>query len=305
VVDLQIGYLPGGVITRDAAERRRIVAESERAGLDHLAVGDHVSFFVGAGSDGLVQAASLLTAADRLAVNTAVYLLPLRHPVVVARQLVDISLLAPGRFVFGVGVGGEDPHELEICGVDPRRRGRRMDECLAIVRALLTGTPLDFDGEFFSLSSAQVVPAPSVPIPICVGGRSSAAVRRAGRLGDGWWGIWVSARRYADAIAEMRAHAADAGRGEVAWVNGLNLWCGVGADRTTARARVARAMETMYQLPFESFERYAPYGEAAEVAEFVAPYAQAGCSRVNLIAVGASPEQEIEAVARVRALVAS
>ena len=69
----------------------------------------------------------------------ALYLLPLRHPVPVARQLATIGGFAPGRLTFGVGIGGEDRHELEICGVDPGSRGRRMDESLEILRGLSAG----------------------------------------------------------------------------------------------------------------------------------------------------------------------
>ena len=71
-------------------------------------------------------------------------------------------------------------HEIEICGVDPKTRGRRMDECLQILRSLADGTPVTFDGEFFSLQDALIVPAPSQRIPLIVGGRSAAAVSRAG-----------------------------------------------------------------------------------------------------------------------------
>ena len=88
---------------------RRAVRLAEDASVDHLAVGDHVSFYTGAGFDGLVAAATVLAASERLDTNTGVYLLPLRHPVLVARQLADLALLAPGRLLFGVGVGGEDP----------------------------------------------------------------------------------------------------------------------------------------------------------------------------------------------------
>ena len=77
-----------------------------------------------------------------LPVSTGVYLLPLRHPVLVARQLADIAQISPGRLTFGVGVGGEDRHEVSSCGVDPATRGLRMNECLAIVRELLTGKPV-------------------------------------------------------------------------------------------------------------------------------------------------------------------
>ena len=136
------------------------------AGVDHLCVGDHVSFFVGAGSDGLITATSLLAAQAELPVYVGLYLLPLRHPVPVARQLATIAQLAPGRLTLGVGIGGEDRHEIEICGVDPKTRGRRMDECLQILRGLADGTPVTFDGEFFSLQDALILPAPSPPIPL-------------------------------------------------------------------------------------------------------------------------------------------
>jgi hypothetical protein len=111
-----------------------------------------------------------------------------------------------------VGIGGEDPHELEICGVDPSTRGRRMDESLEILRELSEGKPVSFDGEFFSLRDAQILPAPSSPIPIVVGGRSDAAVRRAGRFGDGWLGIWVSPRRFGSVVTQIAEHAARAER---------------------------------------------------------------------------------------------
>ena len=128
-------------------------ASPSAAGWTTSRVGDHVSFVVGAGFDGLLGAAGILSVAERMSANTAVYLLPLRHPVTVARQLADIAALAPGRFVFGVGIGGEDPHEVEICGVDPRTRGRRMDEALQIVRQLLTGATGRLRGAHFTLAA--------------------------------------------------------------------------------------------------------------------------------------------------------
>ncbi len=87
-----------------------------------------------------MQATALAMLHPALPIHTGVYLLPLRHPVLVARQLADIDRLAPGRLVFGVGVGGEDRHEVAVCGVDPATRGLRMNECLTVVRQLLTGS---------------------------------------------------------------------------------------------------------------------------------------------------------------------
>jgi alkanesulfonate monooxygenase SsuD/methylene tetrahydromethanopterin reductase-like flavin-dependent oxidoreductase (luciferase family) len=284
------------------SDRQRLIDRAERAGLDGLGVGDHVSFYTGAGADGLVGATSILAASQRLIAIVGVYLLPLRHPVVVARQVADIAAMAPGRLVFGVGVGGEDPHEFESCGIDPRTRGRRMDECLDILRGLLTGKPLDYDGEFFQLDQAHIQPGLTDALPIVVGGRSDAAIRRAGRLGDGWYGIWVSPARYAQAIAHMHDVASDAGRSDVEWHNALNVWCGVGTTTDEARAHVAPAMEAFYQLPYERFEKWSPAGTPTNIAEFLAPYIEAGCHTFNLVACGASADAEVDAVSEIRAL---
>jgi len=115
----QVGCILNRLTGADAAQWRRLITRAEAAGLDHLAVGDHISFHTGAGADGLLAAATVLAVSERLSANTAVYLLPLRHPLLVARQLADISTRAPGRFIFGVGIGGEDRHEAEVCGIDP------------------------------------------------------------------------------------------------------------------------------------------------------------------------------------------
>src|SRR5262249_37064536 len=158
-----------------------------------------------------------------LPVYVGLYLLPLRHPVPVARQLATIAQLAPGRLTLGVGIGGEDPHEIEVCGVDPKTRGRRMDECLRILRGLANGTPVTFQGEFFSLNDALILPAPSPRIPLIVGGRSEAAVARAARLGDGWLGIWVSPRRFAAVRDQITREATALSRNPSGFEHALNV----------------------------------------------------------------------------------
>jgi len=283
-------------------ELHTTLAHAAGEGADHLCAGDHVSFFVGAGSDGLITAASMLAAQTDLPVYVGLYLLPLRHPVLVARQLATIGQLAPGRLTFGVGIGGEDRHEIEICGVDPKTRGRRMDECLQILRRLADGTPVRFDGEFFSLQDALIVPAPSPRIPLIVGGRSEAAVSRAARLGDGWLGIWVSPRRYATVRDDITREATKAGRDPSGFEHALNVWCGFAATREAAREPLATQMQDFYQIPFESFERYSPYGTPADVAEFLSPYIEAGCSAFNVIPCAGDDESAIAAVGELRTL---
>ena len=289
------------------ADRDRLRATLGRvadAGVDHLCLGDHVSFFVGAGSDGLISATSMLAMQDALPVYVGLYLLPLRHPVTVARQLATIAQLAPGRLTLGVGIGGEDRHEVEICGVDAKTRGRRMDECLRILRQLADGTPVSFDGEFFTIDDALILPAPSPRIPLIVGGRSGAAVSRAARLGDGWLGIWVSPRRYADVRAHITREAIAAGSDASGFEHALNVWCGFATTRDAARELLATRMQRFYQMPFEPFERYSPYGTPEEVAEFLRPYVDAGCSTFNVIACAHDDHEAIAAVGELRTLLA-
>ena len=298
-------FAPVGQFFSSVEPREAMLARIADSGVDHVCVGDHVSFHVGAGTDGLIDATSVLTHYADLPCYVALYLLPLRHPVLVARQLASIAEIAPGRLTFGVGIGGEDPHELEICGVDPRTRGRRMDESLAILRDLSEGKPVTFDGEFFSLRDAQILPAPASPVPIVVGGRSDAAVRRAGRFGDGWLGIWVSPRRFGSVVAQIAEHAADADRDSSGFQHAMNVWCGFGTRRDDARASLSTGMQTFYQMPFEPFERYSPYGTPEEVADFLHPYVEAGCSVFNVIACAEDHETAVSGVAEVRRLLAA
>lgn len=306
--DVKVGIgVPRGALASDASpeDRRAALDAVADAGLDHVGLGDHVSFFVGVGFDALMQASALLATHPSLEVYTAVYLLPLRHPVLVARQLATLSEMAPGRLVFGVGIGGEDPHEVEVCGVDPRTRGRRMDESLEILRGLASGEPVTFHGEHFQLDDALIVPAPAPPVPIIVGGRSTAAVQRTARFGDGWIGIWVSERRFASVTAEVGELADAAGRGDTDWEHAMYVWCGFDDDQGAAQDRLARAMEGFYQIPFSNFAKYSPAGTPEQVADFLAPYVEAGCRRFHLSAVAGSDEHLVGAAAEVKRLLAS
>jgi alkanesulfonate monooxygenase SsuD/methylene tetrahydromethanopterin reductase-like flavin-dependent oxidoreductase (luciferase family) len=287
----------------DRARRQALLSMVEVAGLDYVCVGDHVSFHDGTGFDGLTAATAALSASDRLPVLVGVYLLALRHPLLTARQLASISQLAPGRLVLGAGVGGEDRSEVANSGVDPATRGRRLDECLQVLRALASGEAIDHQGEFFELKSARIKPAPSPPVPVVIGGKGEAAVRRVARYGDGWLAIFCSARRFAQTREQIAEAAAGAGRPVPPWY-GINVWCGLDADAARARRLLARQLESLYHLPFGKFERLAPAGTPAQVAEELAPYYAAGADHITLIPAACSPEAGVEHVASVRARLA-
>lgn len=285
-------------------ERRALLERAADLDLDHVFFADHVSFKVGMGQDGMVQAAGLSQLHPTLGVYLGVYLLALRHPVTVARQLASLSEFAPGRITFGVGVGGEDRNEIAMCGVDPATRGKRTDECLQIVRSLLTGEKVDFDGRFYQLDQAHIVPAPDPAIPITIGGRSDAALTRTATYGDGWLATWNSVRRFAEGVDRIGEEAAALGR-NATFSHGYQTWCGVGPDAASARPWVQKRMEQFYQVPFEAFEKYTPFGTPADIAEFMAPYVEAGCEHLNMTPYAETPEEAMEGMAEVKQLLLS
>src|SRR5438132_11420444 len=218
---------------------RLLIRRVADADLDFAVVGDHVSFHGGQGFDGIVSATLALSAHPTLPVLIAVYQLALRHPLAVARQLSSIAQVAPGRLVLGVGAGGEDRREVVNSGVDPKTRGRRLDEAIQVLRLLATGEPVTHSGGFFHLQEALVLPVPSPPVPIVVGGSSEAALTRVALFGDGWLPMFVSPRRFRDSAGQIADMAASAHRRPLLGPT-LSVWCGLDSDRGHARSLLGR-----------------------------------------------------------------
>lgn len=303
--EIRIGIqFEGGFTDADPQQRAATIERARTAGIDQFFGADHVSFHTGWGQDGLIRAATVTATAPAQAYYVGVYLLALRHPTVVARQLSTLAETAPGRVILGVGVGGEDRHEMAVCGIDPATRGRRTDECLRILRPLMAGETVTFSGEFLSVEAATIRPVPAVPVPIVVGGRADAALRRAGALGDGWLGIWSTPARYRERLEVVMTHAERLGRASQCTRHGLQLWAGLvsGDDDSTARARerLGARMASMYRVPFERFERYSPVGTADDIAEALLPYLDAGCREFNIALIGRDTAAVIDGAGLIR-----
>lgn len=295
----KVGISVHDSVLADSARRHALLARTAQSGLDHLCVADHVSFHDGTGFDGLTAAGAVLCGQDQLPVLVGIYLLGLRHPMLAARQLASLSQLAPGRLVLGVGVGGEDRREISNSGVDPATRGRRLDETLHLMRRLATGENIDHNGEFFTLDAASIRPAPDPRVPLVIGGKGEVAIRRTARYGDGWLGIFCSARRFAETRSRIAEAATADGRQVPGWY-GLNVWCGLDQDPTRARALLDQRLRSLYHLPYQKFQHVAPVGTPAQVAEWLAPFiGQAG--HITLIPAASSPEAGIDHAAEVRA----
>ena len=122
---------------------------------------------------------------SRIRFTTFVVKVPIRNPVLLAKQATSTAVLTGNRL--GLGVGTSPWREdYDVLGVDWAGRGRRLDESIAILRGLAAGGYFEYHGETYDLPPVQIAPVPTEPIPVLIGGHSDAALRRAARLGDGW-----------------------------------------------------------------------------------------------------------------------
>lgn len=135
--------------------------------------------------DPLVALAGAATRTSRIKLATGVYLLPLRHPLAVARATLTLNELSGGRLMLGVGTGWLR-EEFEALGVPFAGRGARQEECIEILRTAWAGGIFEHRGEHFSFGPVQVSAVPS-PVPLVLGGNTPIALQRAARVADGWF----------------------------------------------------------------------------------------------------------------------
>ncbi len=142
----------------------------------------------------------------RLRFTTFVVKLPIRQPVLMAKQAASLAVMSQNRFVFGVGTSPW-PEDFLVTGTEWKTRGARLDEMIAIIRGLTAGGYFAFQGKHYDVPSIKISPTPTVPIPILIGGHSEAALKRAAR-NDGWMhagGDQGALEGYLERIAELRA----------------------------------------------------------------------------------------------------
>ena len=275
-----------------AGDLPEIVRLLDALGFDSIWSGDHVAF-AGPILDPLVQIAQAAALSKRLKIGTAVYLLPLRHPAPVAKQVATLDTISNGRVIFGVGVGGEFPLEFQLCGVPVEERGARLSEGIRVLRKLWSGEAVAHDGRFYSFPEVAIQPPPAQPggPPIWCGGRADAALRRAGRLADGWMSYVVDPERYRRSLETIAAAMADAGRTLDTFGTSHLLFVRLDKDRESALAFAAEFLSVRYAMDFSrAAERYCALGTAEEVADAIRAFHTAGMR--HLVANMLAPESQ-------------
>ncbi len=204
-VRLGVGLGPGMGVAGFPA----MVDELEAAGVDSLWLSEIV---YGDQVEPMIGMAHALARTEKLKVGTGVAVLPGRNPVLVAKQLATLAGLAPKRVlpVFGLRPARRD--EWNLFPVPAGRRAAVFDESLLVVRRLLAEDEVSFEGEFFQLDGVSLPDRPARPLDIWVGGSAPAALRRVGRLADGWLGSFVTPEQAKLHVETIKAAAAEAGR---------------------------------------------------------------------------------------------
>ena len=190
---MRFGYILPNYGNKIAPEQLLEIARAcEEYGFDSVWATDHVVMPTelrepyGELLEPLTTLAYVASRTDRLRVGTSCIVLPQRNPILVAKQAATLDVFSNGRVILGFGAGWAEK-EFGFLNADFARRGKVMDESIRLMKALWRDDVVDFDGEFFHLKDALLLPKPARrDIPIWIGGNGPAAVKRAVRLGDGW-----------------------------------------------------------------------------------------------------------------------
>lgn len=265
--------------------------EADERGFHSIWLGEHVVMFPeyassypgardgvfrfprGSGLLDMVAALGFLAAATRrVRLGTGICILPQHNPVYVAKEYATVDFLSSGRLDFGIGVGWSW-EEFEACGVPFAERGARCDEYLEVIRRLWVDDVSSFEGRFYTLRDALLYPKPiqKPMVPITVGGHSKAALRRAARVGSGWYGVNLNPSETAEILVQLDECLVAQGRTR----DGFEIVVGAVND----------------QIKVELIEQYAEVG----VTQLLIPFLRQGNKHLAANLDGLSPFLEAAA----------
>ena len=274
----------------------QLAVSAEAAGYDSFW---NTDFVLGPHPDSMALLAAASQETERITLGTAVMVLPFRHPVLFAKSAATVDALSKGRLILGLGVGS-NKREFDALGLDIHQRGRMTDEKLVLLRRLLSGESVTYQGEFHHLEDVKVGPRsvrrPHPPIwlgPLWRDGLVEATLRRTGRLGDGFIPSSVPASRYAEVREKVRAYAEQAGRDPDAIEFAAILWFCLDDNRERAW-KTLEAESNRWKTDRPTIRGQANVsGHAEDCVEAIREYLDAGATHLVLNAA-VPPERAME-----------
>jgi probable F420-dependent oxidoreductase len=300
-VKFRIGVMPGpwAAGPEGADLFWKLVDLCERTEIDSLWFSDRLSSPLPV-LEPMTTMAAVAARTQRLKFGPSVLIAPFRTPVLAARQLAMLDYLSGGRVLPAVGIGVEQEREFKAAGVPFKERGRRTDEAIQIMRRCWSEDEVSFDGEFWKLERVTVLPRPvQRPLPLWIGGNSEAAMRRAGRLGDGWIPSFIAPDGFRAGVEKTCAFAAAAGREVPGDHFGALVTFWLDDDPARARATAAPFIPRG-RVDDATLAACTAFGPAEVVRERLEQYVAGGGSKFVLRPMG-PPERMLEQLERLAA----
>lgn len=255
----------------------------EDSGVDSIWHSDQL---IGGTLEPLAMLAALAARTRRMRFGTNALVLPFREPLVVAKQLATIHFLSGGRVFPVLGVGNAYDPYWAATGADPKARGRRSDEAIALIRVLLEQDEVDFTGAHFRYQGPGVTPRPDKPIPLWTGGHSEAAVRRTAQLGDGWLGGLIGAGQAGETKRRIEAALAGTGRTIEPDHYGVSLPLRIGAaDDPAVIAARARLQGRLPEAERREMADAFAVGPADEIVALLRRHVASGMSKFVVLPI--------------------
>lgn len=270
------GQLPSG------AQYIEFFKQAEALGYDSLWTEDRV-FHDANFLEPLTLLSWAAASTEHIQLGTAVLLLALRNAPALARQVSTMDHLSGGRLNLGISIGGR-PNEFPGLGLRESKRVARLRESIAVLKQLLTGESVTYEGRFYQLDEATIRPGVTRPggVPLFMGGRVDAALRRAAELTDGWiGGPFSPAEDYRTSLATVHEYAKGFGRDPAALEAGKLIYVSVDDDKERALATLKPFIADYYG-PRIDIAEHGVYGPPDEVAAQLRGFVEAGVTTFML-----------------------
>ena len=264
----------------DAHTLFEYIDKAEAWGIDSVWLSDHM---MGERAEVSIvpMMAAIAARTQRLKFGPSVMMLPLRHPIAVAREVATLDYLSGGRMIMAVGLGA-DEKEADAFNVPRKRRGSMTDEGVDVMRKLWAGPNVSHHGRHYQFDDVTINPRPAKKIDVWVGGRSDFALKRVARIADGWFASFVTPEGFAEGQAKIAEYAVEYGREDEEIEAGSIVFCHVDPDGAKARHDVTAFFAANHRRPPDVMLARSAVGTPEECRNMLQRFVEHGLTKFAL-----------------------
>ena len=264
----------------DAHTLFEYIDKAEAWGIDSVWLSDHM---MGERAEVSIvpMMAAIAARTQNLKFGPSVMMMPLRHPIAVAREVATLDYLSNGRMIMAVGLGA-DEKEADAFKIPRKKRGSMTDESVEIIRKLWAGPNVSHHGVHYQFDEVTINPRPAKKIDIWVGGRSDFALKRVARISDGWFASFVTPEGFAEGVAKITEFAAEYGRQDEEIEAGSIVFCHVDPDGDKARRDFTAFFAATNRRPPELMLSRSAVGTPEECRDILQRFVEHGLTKFAL-----------------------